>query len=200
MQPRSAPGVALERSGLPSAPLSAMPPLRLALFALLAAISPLSRAETRPNIVWIVSEDNGALHNALYDPNGARTPHLEQLASEGLLFTHAFSNAPVCSVARSAIISGCYGPRTATNHHRATQKMPLPDGLRMFPTYLRQAGYYTTNNAKQDYNFDLDPEAWDASSKKASWKDRAPGQPFFHVQNFEVTHESRTHPKMAELN
>ena len=48
-----------------------------------------------------------------------------------------------------------------------------------FPFYLKQAGYYTTNSHKQDYNFILPEGVWDESSKKASYKNRKPGQPFF---------------------
>lgn len=69
----------------------------------------------------------------------------------------------------------------------------MPDGLRMFPAYLRDAGYFTTNNAKEDYNIIKTDDVWDISSKKASWRKRAEGQPFFHVQNIGTTHESSLH-------
>src|SRR5690606_8963406 len=69
----------------------------------------------------------------------------------------------------------------------------LPGELKMFPHYLRKVGYYTTNNSKEDYNFFKTPAAWDESSRKASYRNRADGQPFFHVQNFTTTHESRLH-------
>ena len=63
----------------------------------------------------------------------------------------------------------------------------------MFPSYLREAGYYTTNNSKKDYNAVKNEGVWDESSRKASWRNRRPGQPFFHIQNFGVTHESSLH-------
>ncbi len=69
----------------------------------------------------------------------------------------------------------------------------MPDGVKMFPWYLRQAGYYTTNNSKEDYNF-LDSDkavVWDESSPRATYRKRKSGQPFFHVQNFGSTHESQ---------
>ena len=61
----------------------------------------------------------------------------------------------------------------------------------MFPQYLRSAGYYCTNNAKEDYNVAKPDQVWDESSRQAHWKNRAPGQPFFSVFNSNVTHESR---------
>ena len=146
-----------------------------------------------PNIVWITSEDNSKHYLKLFDPNGVSTPNIASLLTNGLQFTHAFSNAPVCSVARSTLISGCYGPRVGIQFHRKVVQVPLPDSLKMFPAYLREAGYYTSNNRKEDYNFIKPPGVWDESSNEASWKNRTEDQPFFHVQNIHTTHEGRLH-------
>ncbi len=127
----------------------------------------------------------------LFDQNGIETPHIARLAQQGITFTSAFSNGPVCSVARSTLISGSYAPRTGTQFHRKIVQVPMPAGVEMFPAYLRRAGYYTTNRAKEDYNFIKPEGVWDESSNKATWRNRAPGQPFFHVHNIATTHESR---------
>jgi len=153
--------------------------------------------QKRPNIVWITTEDNSACWYRLYNPeHGAPMPTIEKLASHGIVFNNAYSNAPVCSAARSTIISGVYGPRTGAHFHRPQVKVQLPKGLKLFPAYLREAGYYTTNNSKQDYNYDKDAVKgiWNESSKKATYRKRKKGQPFFHVQNFTSTHESRLFP------
>ncbi|MCQ0111049.1 Arylsulfatase A [Zhouia amylolytica] len=152
-----------------------------------------------PNIVWITSEDNSKHYMKLFDPHGVATPNIEKLAEQGLKFNHAFSNAPVCSVARSTIISGCYAPRTGTQFHRRMKLVPMPEQLQMFTVYLRAHGYYTTNNNKEDYNYIKGDSVWDESSKKASWKHRKPGQPFFHVQNIANTHEGSLHFKKEQL-
>jgi len=163
------------------------------LFLAAGAFAGAATSAERPNIVWLVTEDNSVDYLRLYTEGGAPMPNVERLAAHGLVFNHAFSNAPVCSAARSTIISGTYGPRAFSSFHRRIVEPPLPDGLRMFPAYLRRAGYYTANNAKTDYNFVTDPEAWDESSKQASYRNRKPGQPFFYVQNFEHTHEHMLH-------
>jgi len=147
----------------------------------------------RPNIVWLVTEDNSKHFLELYDKDGAAMPAIENLAQNGILFNNAFSNAPVCSVARSTLISGCYAPRIGAQFHRKMKQVPMPDGLKMFPQYLREAGYYTTNKAKEDYNILKSGKVWDESSGKASYKNRKPGQPFFHVQNYAGTHEGQLH-------
>jgi len=154
----------------------------------------------RPNMIWLVSEDNSADWLKLYNENGAPMPTVEKLASQGLEFNHAFSCAPVCSVARSTIISGCYAPRTGAQYHRKQQTVAMPDGVKMFPYYLRKAGYHTTNCSKEDYNFNPEDKAgvWDMSSRKATYRNRKPGQPFFHVQNYATTHEGTLHFKNME--
>jgi arylsulfatase A-like enzyme len=172
--------------------LNALPIMALAIITLIGSCS--ERKELPPpNIVWITSEDNSVHYMGMYDENGAETPNIASLAKDGLIFRHAFSNAPVCSAARSTIISGCYGPRIGANFHRKIQAVPMPSGLEMFPAYLRSAGYYTTNNAKEDYNMTKSDSVWDESSNKATWKNRAVGQPFFHVFNIHTTHESKLH-------
>jgi uncharacterized sulfatase len=141
-----------------------------------------------------MSEDNSANYLKLFDPEGVATPNIEAMAAHGIAFNHAFSNAPVCSVARTTLISGCYAPRIGTQFHRKHTAMPMPDGLRMFPAYLRAAGYYTTNNSKEDYNAIKGDGVWDESSRQASWKNRPrESMPFFHVQTFTDSHESRLH-------
>ena len=152
-----------------------------------------SDQQSLPNIVWLTTEDNSPHFMNLYHQGGVQMPAIEKLAKEGVVFDNAFSNAPVCSVARSTLITGCYAPRIFTQFHRRAERVPLPEGVMPFPFYLNQAGYYTTNNHKEDYNFILPEGVWDESSKKATYKNRKPGQPFFHVQNHTVTHEGNLH-------
>ncbi|MEC7679811.1 MAG: sulfatase-like hydrolase/transferase [Planctomycetota bacterium] len=148
----------------------------------------------QPNIVWIVSEDNSIHYLNHFFPGGAVTPNIEALAASGLTFDHAYSNAPVCSVARTTLATGCYGPRIGTQFHRRYQLAPMPPGLKMFPGLLRDAGYYTTNNSKKDYNAIEGEGVWDQSSGKASWRNRSnPSQPFFHMQSHGQSHEGSLH-------
>ncbi|HEC41505.1 MAG TPA: hypothetical protein ENI20_01575 [Bacteroides sp.] len=147
----------------------------------------------KPNFVWILSEDNSKHYMELFDEDGIATPNIEKLAENGILFTSAFSNSPVCSVARSTLISSCYGPRIGTQYHRRTQLVPMPKGIEMFPVYLREIGYYTTNNSKKDYNIIENDGVWDESSKNAHWSNRAESQPFFHKMSRSASHESNLH-------
>lgn len=144
---------------------------------------------TRPNILWISFEDFG-LQLPFYGDNRAYMPNLTKLAESGCVFDRAFSTAPVCAPSRSTIITGVHAASLGTHNMRSEVK--LPDDVKTFPTYLRKAGYYCTNNLKTDYNFTVPEGTWDASSGKAHWRNRPdPAQPFFSVFNFTVTHEGK---------
>ncbi|MEM9021988.1 MAG: sulfatase [Planctomycetota bacterium] len=171
---------------------------RAQLLTVLCLISLSAGAADRPNIVWLMSEDNSVHHLRLYHASGAAMPNIEALAEHGLVFNHAFSNGAVCSVARTTLITSCYAPRIGTQYHRRAQAVPMPrvgsEALAFFPAYLREAGYYTANNHKTDYNAQPGQrKPWDRSDKNATWRDRAQGQPFFYVQTIATTHESRLH-------
>lgn len=149
-----------------------------------------SERKNQPNILWIVSEDNSPFIGA-YGDEFATTPHIDQLAQEGVLYENAFATAPVCAPARSTLITGVYPTAMGTQHMRSSY--PIPEMIKFFPRYLRAAGYYTTNNAKKDYNTVDQEEAWNESSNTATYKNRKPGQPFFAVFNIGISHESSLH-------
>jgi arylsulfatase A-like enzyme len=145
---------------------------------------------SRSNILWLVSEDNNPFLGC-YGYRLARTPVLDRLASEGLLYENCFSQAPVCAPSRFTLITGMYATSCGPAEHMRAQGK-IPSNLRGFPAYLRDAGYYCTNNAKTDYNAPINmKDTWDESSNKAHWRNRPPGKPFFAVFNHEVTHESQ---------
>jgi uncharacterized sulfatase len=147
----------------------------------------------RPNILWITCEDMGP-HIGCFGDSFAKTPVLDGLAAKGLRYTRCWSNAPVCAPARTTIISGMYPPALGAEHMRS--EIGMGAGRKMFPQLLREEGYYTSNNSKEDYNLTLTGEVWNESSPRAHWRKRGVGQPFFSVFNFVGTHESqiRTRP------
>ncbi|MBI1176956.1 sulfatase-like hydrolase/transferase [bacterium] len=166
----------------------------LLLFALLA-FSVASFAADRPNILWITSEDNGQ-ELGCYGDSYATSPNIDKLAARGMRYLNAWSTAPVCAPARTTIISGVYPPATGAEHMRS--EVRLPDFMKMFPQYLREAGYYCSNNSKEDYNLVKPGEVWDDSSRKAHWRNRKPGQPFFAVFNYTISHESHIRDEIKD--
>lgn len=147
-----------------------------------------------------MSEDNSKHYLKHFDRHGAPAPHIEALAQHGITFDRAFSCSPVCSVARTTLITSCYGPRIGTQFHRRSKMAAMPVGVKMFPAYLRAGGYYTTNNSKEDYNATKSSDVWHDSSRRASWKNRpVQSMPFFHVQTSGLSHESSLHFKAAAM-
>lgn len=166
----------------------------MATLAALPGIEALAATSSdRPNILWITMEDTSFFMGCYGDPI-AKTPNIDRLGEQGTRFTNAWATASVCSPARSALITGMYVNQLGCGHHRAYVR--IPEHIKGFPTYLRQAGYYCTNNSKTDYNFttpeQMIKESWDVSSGKANWTHRGAEQPFFSVFNFADSHQSRT--------
>jgi uncharacterized sulfatase len=158
---------------------------------LAAASAPLvlsAQATARPNVLWLTCEDISP-NLACYGDKFAQSPALDALAAKGVKYRHAWSNAPVCAPARTTIISGMYPPSTGSEHMRS--ETILAPGQKMFPQILREAGYYTSNNQKEDYNLAHTGKVWDESSNQAHWRKREKGQPFFSVFNYTITHESQ---------
>ena len=177
-----------------------------AFLLVLFACSQEEKSNLLPNIIWLVAEDQSPEFFPMYGNPTTVLPYLTSLANDGVVFDNAYSPVPVCAPARSALISGLYPSSLGTHNMRTynayrkenqpiigipSYSPPVPQGVKMFPEYLRAKGYYTSNNAKEDYNFKKTDGVWDESSSKAHWKNRSENQAFFAVFNFGVTHESQ---------
>lgn len=144
-------------------------------------------SEEKPNILWITCEDVSPDYLGCYGDDYATTPNLDKFASEGVRYTRAFATAPVCAPARSCLITGAYATSLGTQHLRSNIKIR---GYWGFTHCLRMAGYYCSNNYKEDYNF-KNAELWDDSSHTAHWRNRKPEDNFFSVFNFTSTHQGQ---------
>ncbi len=150
-------------------------------------------AVDRPNVLWITAEDMSPTLGC-YGDSYARTPNIDALALEGVLYTQAFATSPVCSPVRSCLINGCIASSQGTHNMRS--EFPIPIAMRGFPALLRDAGYYTSNNVKTDYNSgnaaEITRASWCDSSETAGWRNRKAGEPFFSVFNLMTSHQSRS--------
>jgi uncharacterized sulfatase len=155
-----------------------------------AILCSLANAGDRPNIVWLSCEDISP-HLGCYGYPEATTPNLDRLAEQGVRYTRAFTVTGVCATNRASIITGMYSSTNGNQFMRCS--VNLDRTVKLFPAYLREAGYYCTNNSKTDYNITGDHgRCWDESSRKAHFRNRPKkDQPFFAVFNFTNTHESK---------
>ncbi len=153
-----------------------------------------AQKDSKPNILWLVIEDTSPQYIGCYGNSAVNTPNIDGLASTGVRFSNAYSTGTVSSPSRSTIITGVKTYKTGTGNHRSN--FPIPDFIKGFPYYLKQAGYYTSNNSKTDYNTSdakrIITDSWNESSATAGWWNRKPGQPFFSIFNFGDSHQSRT--------
>ncbi len=149
------------------------------------------KQQDRPNILWLVSEDNSASYIGCYGNKQATTPNIDNLAKEGIRYEKAFANAPVCAPMRNTLITGMFASTLGTHNMRSYYD--IPKKFKFYPQYLREAGYYCTNNSKEDYNTSKPGKVWDESSNTAHYKNRQPGQPFFAIFNTNTSHEHKIH-------
>jgi len=173
----------------------------------------------KPNIVWLITEDISP-YLSLYGDSTAKTPNLDNLAKESMVFTNCFSTSGVCAPSRATLITGMYPTSVGTQHMRTASDASgwgkrtyntingkksidldnqpvreysavIPYYVKCFTEYLRTEGYYCTNNVKTDYNFASPVTAWDENNDTASWENCPKGKPFFSVFSDFITHESQ---------
>lgn len=140
----------------------------------------------KPNILWIVCEDMNPILGC-YGDKLAKTPNIDKLAETGVVFQHAYANAPICAPARSCLITGVYSTSMGTQHLR--QEQTIPEWLKPFPKILSENGYFTSNQNKTDFNFSAEGVFNYHKEDLYPWRQRADGQPFFSFFNIGDTHE-----------
>lgn len=148
----------------------------------------------KPNILWIYAEDLSPEIGCYGNPL-VHTPNIDRLSREGMLFTNAYAACPVCSPARSALITGMYQTTIGAHQHRSHRDdgYTLPNGVKTIMDHLRGEGYFTANctriapgvsgTGKTDYNFNVE-NPFDSNR----WSDLKNNQPFYAQVNFSETH------------
>jgi len=163
----------------------------------------------RPNILCVVAEDISP-YLGCYGDKYASTPNLDRLAGQGIRFTRMYTTIGVCAPSRASLITGLFPTSFGANYMRTSNTKPLteglvapyeavpPEGVKCYTEFLREAGYYCTNNAKTDYQFKPLVTAWDENGREAHWKHRPDSMPFFAIFNIELTHESQVWKRANE--
>jgi len=157
----------------------------------------------RPNILFIVSEDNGQELSCYGDPN-VRTPNLDSLAKEGVMFRDAYVTQAVCSPSRSTFFTGLY-PHQNGQLGLATHQYAMFKDFGTSYQRLKKAGYATGMLGKTHVNPEQYVEKWiDYRAIKGSnfakknlgeyaehartFIEGAGDKPFFLTVNFPDTH------------
>ncbi len=181
-------------------------------------------SQVQPHILWISVEDISP-SIPMYGDSTIETPNIDRIALGGTVYTHAFTIAGVCAPSRSGIITGMHPQSIGTMHMRTGKDVGgvskekyasdiglkdmtggnvpeysavIPSEVKVFSEYMRREGYFTSNNAKTDYQFAPPMTAWDECGLEGHWRNRQAGEPFFHVRSTVVTHESRIWAKKED--
>ena len=139
----------------------------------------------RPNILWLFQEDLSPWMGCYgYDIQKGQTPTIDQMAATGVRFSRAYVPAPVCSICRSAMITGANQIRFGAHEHRSGRgeaSRSLPEGMCTIVDLMKAEGYFCFNVGKTDYNFEhagLFSEIPKAQ-RMTPWKSAPKGKPFF---------------------
>ncbi len=162
-------------------------PPRIARLVLIFTLLPLIASgqaprASRPNIIFIMSDDHAAHAIGAYESRVNQTPHLDRLAREGAVLTSVFATNSICTPSRASILTGQY------SHVNGVTMFNRFDGTRMtVARLLQQAGYYTGMVGK--WHLGSDPAGFDR------WE-ILPGQgayfdPVFYTATAETTYTGR---------
>jgi iduronate 2-sulfatase len=142
--------------------------------------------EDPPNILLIIVDDLNTALGAYADSNNrphyatVSTPNLDRLASEGILFTNAFAQNPLCNPSRASILSGLR-PDTVDVHDTSTwPRHKIGDALRMLPEHFDDHGYFTARVGKVGHSQFEHAISWDESKFALS---RDPSQ-LYHPSSY----------------
>jgi arylsulfatase A-like enzyme len=114
---------------------------------LAAAPAILRAASARPNVLWIMTDEQRPDSVGCYGARWARTPHLDELAAEGSMFASTYVPAPVCVACRSALLTGKRASSIGVLHNQAR----LRDDAPFLPWRFADSGYQTASFGKKHY-------------------------------------------------
>ena len=143
-----------------------------------------------PNILWLIADDVGPWEFGCYGHPTIRTPNVDRLAREGLVFTHAYVTTSSCSPSRASLFTGKFPHATgAENLHE-----PLPADQVILPEILAQHGYYTGNAGKLHLGAAARKKIGRVFNKLDDWRtfldERPKDKPFFLSVGFFDAHRT----------
>ncbi|RAJ10241.1 sulfatase family protein [Arenibacter echinorum] len=135
-----------------------------------------SYAQQKPNIVFMLADDCTSWDIGVYGNKDSKTPTIDRLAAEGMMFTKCYQSAPMCSPTRQNILTGLYPVRSGAYPNHTSVK----ENVKSIEHYLKTLGYKVALSGKKHYgpaeNFPLEYLG------KAEGKDSDPN--FYNIDSF----------------
>lgn len=108
---------------------------------------------SKPNILVFIADDAGMEFGCYGNPT-IKTPNIDSLANEGILFKNAFVTSPQSSPSRTSMMTGLFAHTIGTEDLHT----PLAEGTKMMPFYFRKAGYFTGSMLKTHWGLEGDKQ------------------------------------------
>lgn len=137
--------------------------LRICALAALSLTAAGQASANRPNIVFLMADDQSTYSMGCYGTPGARTPHLDALANDGIVFDSHYDTTAICMASRANVMTGMFEYKTGCNfEHGALMR---EHWKKTYPMLLREAGYRTAFAGKFGF------EVTDVAEKKGDLPD-----------------------------
>ncbi|NJN24821.1 MAG: sulfatase [Cyclobacteriaceae bacterium] len=130
--------------------------IAILLFALCSCSE--EQVSQKPNVLFIAVDDLRPELN-LYGSSHIKSPNIDRLASEGLAFTHAYCNVPVCGASRASLLTGIKPTRNRYVQYHTYAQNDVPEAISL-PEHFKNNGYVTISNGKIFHHRDDIPESW----------------------------------------
>ncbi|MFC2138697.1 sulfatase [Bacteroidota bacterium] len=135
-----------------------------------------SQEDKKPNVLFIIVDD---LRNDLgcYDNPVVKTPNIDKLAEEGLVFSNAYCQVPVSGASRACLLTGLRPTADRFKNYYTRHDEDAP-GITSLPGHLKNNGYMSVSRGKVYHHIDdaidsWSDEPWDAIDNQRSWRDYA---------------------------
>ncbi len=139
-----------------------------------------AHAAERPNIVFLLSDDQTTYSLGCYNTPDVQTPHLDQLARDGITFDRHYDTTAICMASRASIMTGKYEYKTGCNFDHGPLLQMHWDAS--YPILLRRAGYRTAFAGKFGFLVAPTPNAPGVLPEKDfDWWGGGPGQTFYET-------------------
>jgi N-sulfoglucosamine sulfohydrolase len=120
-------------------------------FILLLGLAGNASAQNKPNVVLFIADDHTALDCGAYGSREVRTPNIDQLARQGLLFRNAFAASPTCMPSRAALFTGLMPFRNGAHANNLAGQSQCREDVLSVPHYLKKLGYRVAQAGKTHF-------------------------------------------------
>ena len=156
--------------------------IKLTLFSIAASLAGWWAAgqEQRPNIVFLLTDDQSFYTMGCYGTPDVQTPHLDRLAADGLVFDHHYDTTAICMASRANVMTGKYEYKNGTNFEHGD--MMQSHWGQSYPILLREAGYVTAFAGKFGFLVANEPESKGyLPEEDFDWWGGGPGQTHYET-------------------